>query len=126
MTPSIKTLQQLTDRAPLLRKLLRGEVSPLDETMFPKTYTWSRQCYNAPSESHADTIMNAVSELIEGYGVEEIRQSNLWDHYWNDFRYVYVNMGDAYAGTLVYDTSKDKYFVSSWGDVAERLGNKLI
>ncbi|ESR23658.1 hypothetical protein N177_2888 [Lutibaculum baratangense AMV1] len=32
---------------------------------------------------------------------------------------LYVNMGDSYAPTIVYDVASGEYLFTSWGDVVE-------
>jgi hypothetical protein len=32
----------------------------------------------------------------------------------------YVNMGDTYDTTLIFDHRKGRFIVSSWGDIVER------
>ena len=68
----------------------------------------------------AETHLQGVSALANGHGVEalwfdEARRS--------DPRAVpdalYVNMGDSYAPTIVYDVASGEYLFTSWGDVVE-------
>jgi len=33
---------------------------------------------------------------------------------------MYVNMGDTYDTTLIYDYKTNRFVVSSWGDIVER------
>jgi hypothetical protein len=63
--------------------------------------------------------MEAINEILGGYGVEQITD-NQWSEYWCDGGLLYVNMGDAYTCTVIYDTRKDRWIVGSWGDVVER------
>lgn len=52
--------------------------------------------------------LKRADELLEGHGVESFGN-----------RYSYINFGDAYDPTIIYDEDEDKFFVSSWGDVEE-------
>jgi hypothetical protein len=36
---------------------------------------------------------------------------------------LYVNMGDTYVPTLIYDVKKQKFIVASWGDWYEKSGH---
>ena len=61
--------------------------------------------------------MNAIDKKLEqfnkkynGYGIESIRQPGQWiNSYYGDIRLLYVNMGDPYIKTLIYDTKKGKF-----------------
>jgi hypothetical protein len=56
-------------------------------------------------------------KMMDGFGVEYIRSSN--DTVRTPDGLDYVNMGDTYDLTLVYDHNKGKYVVTSWGDIVE-------
>ena len=49
--------------------------------------------------------------MLDGYGREELPSPS--------GRVIYVNMGDTYTTTLMFDWSKDKFLVGSWGDLVE-------
>lgn len=59
--------------------------------------------------------MVALNEILDGYGVEVISEdtSNLEVHA------EYINLGDTYTTTLLYDYTRQKWFVTSWGDWVE-------
>lgn len=74
----------------------------------------------AVSREGVDAALDLANEIMGGFGVESIRD-NEWDRdYYADIGLLYVNMGDTYETTLIYDTRKDKWIVSSWGDIVER------
>ena len=79
--------------------------------------------------SHINNQMEAINTIIGGYGVEALRQHNIsTDNYWMDTRAIYVNMGDTYTLTLLYDILMDRFYFTSWGDFvesAERKGAKF-
>jgi hypothetical protein len=67
--------------------------------------------------------MDKINEVINGYGVEAIRgDSN--NRYFMDTVGLYVNMGDTYALTVVYDTQKNGFYITTWGDWVERNQEK--
>jgi hypothetical protein len=66
-----------------------------------------------------DIKMFILDELIGGFGVEAIRGSRNWDSFYCDICGEYVNLGDTYDCTLLYDTVKRKYLITSWGDWVE-------
>lgn len=60
-----------------------------------------------------DAIFAYVNKAIGGHGVESIWQGN------DKPSCRYINMGDTYANTLIYDENTSKWLVMSWGDWLE-------
>ena len=83
---------------------------------FPHTYDWVRQCLNMPSE--AEIRLSMINEIIGGYGTEALDEDPNWFPY---PRYSYVNMGDPYVTTIMFDHEQSRFFVACWGDIAERF-----
>ncbi len=74
------------------------------------------ECYHQPDR--IDLLLTACNEVLGGYGIEAIRGS--WvDRYYGDTRYLFVNMGETYAETVIYDTERGVFSLASWGDVVE-------
>lgn len=115
MLPSYKTLCRLTNndgpKARVLRNLLEGKIEPRE--LSPACDRWVRQCHNDPS--HVEQVMCAADEWLGTYGVEAIFGDSVTEP-----RFSYCNTGDTYALTLIYDHSKGRYLVSSYGDEIER------
>lgn len=62
-------------------------------------------------DTGAPRILQAADGMMDGHGVERIPgRPGL----------MYVNMGDTYDTTLIYDYKTDRFVVSSWGDIVER------
>ena len=62
-------------------------------------------------DTGAPRILQAADGMMDGNGVERIPgQPGL----------MYVNMGDTYDTTLIYDYKTNRFVVSSWGDIVER------
>jgi hypothetical protein len=62
-------------------------------------------------DTGAPRILQAADGMMDGNGVERIPgRPGL----------MYVNMGDTYDTTLIYDYKTDRFVVSSWGDIVER------
>jgi hypothetical protein len=54
------------------------------------------------------------------FGIEPLRDPDGGlDRYWGDVVALYVNTGDTYSTTIVYDVERDKFYVTSWGDWVE-------
>jgi len=120
---SVKTIEMRLgidrDKAKEIRGLLSGTINPMSYRSAKK---WFHECYSSPSK--IELIHEAINEVLGGYGIEAIRD-NQWSSYHCDIGLVYVNMGDTYTPTVCYDTRKDKWFLSSWGDVVEAYPSRF-
>lgn len=79
---------------------------------------WSEEC------EVAEAVLEAYNRRVLGYGVESIRPQDLPDAAERDWMHdflSYVNMGDTYRPTLLYDHRDAKFILSSWGDYYEAL-----
>src|SRR5437867_6261923 len=63
-----------------------------------------------------DTL-ETVSVLIHGYGVEYVPSRQ--DTHGRGRGLEYVNMGDTYAATILYDCLHKRFVCGSWGDIVE-------
>ena len=118
MYPSVTTIAKLLGTSPSISKDIRGL---MEGTINPEQYEsvakWIKQCYHKPRK--VELALEAINEILGGCGVEQITD-NQWHAYWCDGGLLYVNMGDAYTCTVIYNTRKDKWLVGAWGDVVER------
>ncbi len=79
----------------------------------------------AEPEVAVDDALEVANKILKGHGIEAIRSGQyLVDHYFRDIVALYVNMGDTYETTLLYETDKDRFLVTSWGDWVERNERK--
>lgn len=67
-----------------------------------------------------DDILDMANDLLDGHGVEAIRGDYHVDNYYHDIVGLYVNMGDTYNLTLLYDTDRGKFYVTTMGDWVEK------
>ena len=110
--PSVKTLTEVFgENARKARAYLKGELDP-DEN--ENVAEWIRHCWHEPP--WIDKVMEVLNELAETFGVEAIFRES--DDSWPTF--LYLNTGDTYAPTLIFNCEKLTIYVSSWGDVVER------
>lgn len=58
-----------------------------------------------------EDYLELANELLGGYGVESARVG--------DRSILYVNMGDTYDNTIIYDEEEFQYRIGSWGDWVE-------
>ena len=92
-------------------RMIRGEESP--QTV-PEVQVWISECYGTPDRN--ELIMYAANVLIGGHGVEA--------HFPDENphpRFTYVNRGDTYDPTLIFDLETHKYSVTSWGDYWQHI-----
>jgi hypothetical protein len=59
--------------------------------------------------------MELADKTIHGHGVEEISGFKNSANEMTTVAY-YVNMGDTYSSTIIYDCLADKFYVGTWGD----------
>lgn len=93
----------------LILNLIQDKTDP---AMYASVALWIRQCFNTPKR--IELKMLAINEILEGHGVEAIFSEG---EMWPDMEY--VNMGDAYNATVVYDYIDGKFIVTTWGDWIE-------
>lgn len=98
-TPSLDTLMDVLDivpdRAKRLKAMMGGFASVGD-------------------------VLNTANGYMSGYGVAYAPSTQDAAKGRNGLSY--VNMGNTYSATLVYDHDKGRYLVSSWGDIVEADG----
>lgn len=100
--------------------IVRGHLDPLRDDRFRNTQQWAGQCYNPPSK--AELKMEALNELLCGCGVEAIEHRDIRvSHYHGNTVAIYVNFGDTYIPTVLYDTRCGVFRITSWGDFYESL-----
>ncbi len=67
-----------------------------------------------------DLALHYANEAIGGHGVEPVRGE--WSNgYWCDVRALYINTGDVYNATFVYDREKNRIYCTTLGDFCEAL-----
>lgn len=74
---------------------------------------------DAMSHKEVDTALDLANTLLTGHGVESIRDDE-WERYYLDIGLLYVNMGDPYRTTILYDTRSQRFSIGAWGVVVER------
>ena len=91
------------------------------------TATYVRQLWRMPwwaSYWRRTIVLHAVNELVGGFGVEALGEHN--GRAPSSPPFEYINMGDTYAATLVYETETDELSIGSWGDVVEALAAAVL
>lgn len=73
-----------------------------------------------------DYIMRRVNDFMHGFGVESISNENTWvNRYFTNMIALYINMGDTYDTTFIYDTINNEFTVDSWGNWYENYQNNI-
>jgi len=128
--PSSKTLlSEFRQLSPEEAKLLRALASASDDgeqlkelvdTRVPATANYVRSLHSDPYRSRlwrTTVALHAMNEVLGTHGVEGLGPPRGGDY---APPYEYLNAGDTYAGTLIYDRGRDRLFVGSWGDIVEK------
>ena len=99
-------------RAILLLDLEKGEPDEREQDS-PDYELWhdeeSRKLY---------MVNRAITEHGSYHGVEIIRSADDTMHSFEGISY--LNSGDTYGATLMYDHGRDKWILGCWGDIVER------
>lgn len=125
-SPSQKELEKTFDLssgdAKLIKELAknvddRDELEELVERV-PGTEAYVRQMYSSPYDSamwRRTVMLHAVDQLVGGFGVEPLGPVDMRE----GPPFEYINFGDTYATTLIYDRDKDELFIGDRGTVVE-------
>lgn len=127
--PSTKTLlsalPQLTPNEAKLIRSIAGATADseklrrLIDTNVPGTARYALSLHGDPypRQFWRNTIaLHAMNEILGTHGVEGLGPLRPGDY---APPYEYLNAGDSYAATLIYDRKRDHLFVGSWGDLVE-------
>jgi hypothetical protein len=75
-------------------------------------------------EDRVDIALDAANAALNGHGVEAIRGDYQVDSYYRDIVALYVNMGDTYDATILYETEPERFTITAWGDWVEHNQRK--
>jgi len=88
-------------------------------------YAW--EIKRLMDKSDADKTMEHANYVMMAFGVEPVHDENAQvNQYWQNTIALYVNRGDTYDTTLLYDTDKDRFYITSWGDWYEKWQSKHL
>jgi hypothetical protein len=73
----------------------------------------------ANSHEEVDAVLVEANRLLDGHGVEGLPEDAWVDRYYQNIIALYVNLGDPYKATLLYDTELGVFMVAGWGDFLE-------
>jgi hypothetical protein len=110
-----------TLRLHLIKSIIELDNYAVDDClgMFKSVQQLRKQCYNPPNT--IDEKMEVFNELINGHGIEAINVSpELYqDKYWGNIIGIYVNLGDTYDLTIIWNPIDNQFEFSSWGNYYE-------
>lgn len=110
--------------AKLQRIELADELRPTDQE-WRALVMWARKTARS-LQYHAsgiEAILELLNIRIGGYGTEAIfghKERAAYPRFFLDVRAIYVNTGDTYSTTILYNTVTERFSVTSWGDFVER------
>lgn len=116
MTPLVKSIVNG------IGNILRHEYG--ENQVLPMSTNIRYMIQGTHSHDEVDNILESVNVLLKGYGVEVIRGPHV-DQYYMDINLLYVNLGDTYIPTLIYDTLKETFVICSWGDYVEKYPKRF-
>ena len=72
------------------------------------------------SDFSTDDVLEIVNALTNNHGVVSLTGEGVWiNHFYGNIIALYVNTGETYDMTLVYDTENNEFLLTSWGDFFE-------
>jgi len=128
--PSIKTLALL----PFVGKWTAKDLRTLLESSDAQERLWLEENDPTPlrqvldkysyapvtAETKIDALLDCANIMLNGFGVEALSTDGGWfGHYYQNIAALYVNRGDTYDTTFIYDVEKDRFLVSDWGTCVE-------
>ena len=89
---------------------------------FPEYYNQIFRIIDNIDSSRVEDAMQEINDLLGGYGVESISDEQIYvSKFWFNTIAIYVNMGDTYATTILYDTQSNKFDCTTYGDFVEEM-----
>lgn len=79
---------------------------------------------NADTQEKVERALDIINYLLDGYGVEAVRGEYV-DQYYLDVNILYINMGDTYVPTILYDTLECEFHARSWGDYVDQYPERF-
>lgn len=107
------SLRELKKSNPEVHHVITGPYAEV-KAMAPEE--WFKQ-YNQPSESAVR--LGVADRLLDGYGVEYLRPAKS-DSPFRVEGISYVNMGDLYVETVIFDHKKGEYLFTDLGTFLEK------
>jgi hypothetical protein len=115
-------------KARQIKKLITGKIDPITVLEdVRKNDPIKLEILNVPAAhfykhyKRAELKLMAIDIIMNGYGIEAITMENAYvDKYWFNCVAIYVNVGETYQETIIYDTDANEFELASWGDWYEK------
>lgn len=79
---------------------------------------------NLSSGKEIELTLRQINKLLNGFGIQVVTGDQARQSYWMDAVAAYVNKGDTYDLTVIFDTIKNKFVITSLGDFVEKNQNR--
>ena len=107
--PSIKKIKELVHKPGLL---------PHEVAVMAKEIRAAMERAEYQSGRRVDDAMETINKVLGGYGVEAIEADKYIDSYYRHAAALFVNMGDTYDTTVLFDTDRGTFRIVSYGDLS--------
>lgn len=116
-------------RAPSIKRLMAffPNVAPIELNAVKRAIQF------AADATTVDAALEVANKALEGFGVEAVNEDpngrrrtprgNVM--YYGSIGLLYVNTGDSYNATILYDTRRETFILSTLGDVVERAPRRF-
>lgn len=121
--PSLKTLAfHFGTLGPAIREVLEWHWKEDLDLKYPAFKEWVEKHHHIPRS--LDQQMWLLNHILQGHGVECLQKRDVF----GTPEMQYVNMGDTYVTTIIWDDGRKAWFIEGYGDwveKAERRGLKF-
>lgn len=125
MLPSVKTLErEFPGKGKTIRKLLESDSAVKKHPAVVEDYYENWRGHHSPTLR--EMRLHAVNAELEGCGVEYIAHKDDGFHERDMLGLEYVNMGDTYVCTIIYDRSRHTWRCCDWGSIVEARPNTYL
>lgn len=114
----VEALGITKEKADMVRLLIQGGTPTYDAVHFPRSNLHFNRCHHPLPR--IDRILICLDELLDGFGVECLRDNTGQQMDGSDIVAEYINVGDTYDSTLLFNHRTQAFSLTSWGDFVER------
>lgn len=91
---------------------------------------WITRLVEIANKSHLshvaiDRVLDRVNSYLDLHGVEAITHESAWQNYYCNIIALFVNSGDTYDTTVLFDVQEYKFYVTCYGDWLESFEQEL-
>lgn len=104
----------MPNAAELARLVRENSDDPRSELRVLRRYL--EAACRSPSRRNIEEAMDVADRILQGSGVETATVGTRTE---GDLRFSFVNFGDTYVTTLIYDNHADRFRITSYGDMVE-------